>query len=244
MNMKFIVALCGGASLLAIAPAAFAQQAAPTSTAPSTLETVVVTGSRIVRNGYAAPTPVTVATADQLQALTPTDIPDGLNKLPVFDGSQVGGAGSNGSGVAGNYLNLRDFGINRTLILMNGLRVPPTNYNGQIDANTIPQMLLQRVDVVTGGASAVYGSDAVTGVVNFVMDTHFNGLKLQADTGISNSGDIRLHPLRDRGRGRRCEPRSLRRQLRALPGRRPDSRPTSLRHGRHGLGLRRVGAGE
>jgi outer membrane receptor protein involved in Fe transport len=191
--MKSFAALCGGVSLLAIGPAAFAQDgAAPANQAASggqTLDTVVVTGSRIVRNGYAAPTPVTVAPAAQLEAITPTDITDALIKLPVFNGSTVQAAGSNGSGVAGNYLNLRSFGINRTLILMDGLRVAPTNFNGQVDANAVPQMLLQRVDVVTGGASAVYGSDAVTGVVNFVMDTHFQGLKAMAQTGISARDD-------------------------------------------------------
>jgi iron complex outermembrane receptor protein len=191
--MKLVAALCGGVSLLAVGSAAYAQQAAapdaPAAQPTSTIDAVVVTGSRIVRNGYAAPTPVTVAPVTQLEAFTPSDISDALAKLPVFNGSTLQSAGSNGSGVAGNYLNLRSFGINRTLILMDGVRVAPTNFNGQVDANSIPQMLLQRVDVVTGGASAVYGSDAVTGVVNFIMDTHFQGLKAMADTGISSRGD-------------------------------------------------------
>ena len=163
----------------------------PAAVQASTAGTVTVTGTRIVRNGYAAPTPVTVATAADLQALTPSNIPDALNKLPEFAGSLSSAAGAAATGVPGNYLNLRDFGVNRTLILMNGLRVAPTNYNGQVDTNSIPQMLLQRVDVVTGGASAVYGSDAVTGVVNFIMDTHFNGLKGSVQTGVSGDGDAR-----------------------------------------------------
>jgi len=195
--MKLLPALCGGVSLLAIGPAAFAQDAsatagqAPATEAPAALDTVVVTGSRIVRNGYAAPTPVTVAPAAELEALTPTTISDALNKLPVFAQSTFAASGATGSAVPGNYLNLRDFGINRTLILMDGLRVAPTNFNGQVDINSIPQMLVQRVDVVTGGASAVYGSDAVTGVVNFVMDTHFNGLKGEVQRGVSDDGDAR-----------------------------------------------------
>jgi len=125
--MKFVVVLCGGASLLAIAPAAFAQQTAPAATAPASLDTVVVTGSRIVRNGYAAPTPVTVASVAQLQTSTPTNVSDALNKLPVFDGSQQGAAGqafsggANVSNVPGNYLNLRDMGPIRTLVLIGGL---------------------------------------------------------------------------------------------------------------------------
>src|ERR1700729_1930571 len=118
--MKLLVALCGGVSLLALASAAYAQDAAAP---PPELETevVVVTGSHVIVNGYSAPTPLTMVPAEQLQELSPTTVPDALNKLPVFDGSTAPAGGSNGSGVAGNYLNLRDFGINRTLILMDGL---------------------------------------------------------------------------------------------------------------------------
>ena len=205
---RFSVALCSGVSFLAVASSAFAQQASANSqqatgaaqqaAAPDqsgATATVVVTGSRIIRNGYSAPTPVTVATVADLEALTPSNIADGLNKLPVFEGSTQSNMNATGTAVSGNYLNLRDFGaagtssVNRTLILVDGLRMPATNFNGTVDVNSIPQMLLQRVDVVTGGASAVYGSDAVTGVVNFVMDTHFKGLKLDAETGISGHGD-------------------------------------------------------
>lgn len=177
--------LLASASCVALlgAVSAYAQDQAPPP------EMVTVTGSRIIQNGYEAPTPLTVLPTEQLQALDPTTIPDALNKLPEFAGSMFAAAGSNGSGVSGNYLNLRDFGINRTLILMNGLRVAPTNFNGQVDINSIPEMLLQRVDVVTGGVSAVYGSDGVTGVVNFIMDTNFNGVKADAEVGQSEHGD-------------------------------------------------------
>ncbi|WP_165837181.1 TonB-dependent receptor domain-containing protein [Phenylobacterium hankyongense] len=201
MITKLMTALCGGVSVLALASPALAQQVnaaadAPVSAsaAPAELEAVVVTGSRI-RNGFAAPTPVTVATVDQLLQTTPSNIPEALNKLPQFAGSttSVGsgnGAGSGASNIfSGNFLNLRSFGAIRTLILMDGRRVPATTLNGQVDTNTLPQMLVQRVDVVTGGASAVYGSDAVTGVVNFVLDTHFTGLKAQAQTGVSDRQD-------------------------------------------------------
>lgn len=195
---KFSIALCGGVSLLAMAPSAFAQQAAsppqapaaaPKAAAPAQLDVVVVTGSRIVRNGYSAPTPVTVVQAAELETLTPSTIPDALNKLPVFEGSIQSNMNATGSAVSGNFLNLRNFGANRTLILLDGLRVPATNFNGTVDVNSLPSMLLQRVDTVTGGASAVYGSDAVTGVVNFILDTRFKGLKLDAESGISAQGD-------------------------------------------------------
>src|SRR5882757_7725787 len=99
---QFSVALCGGASLLVVASTAFAQQAKPdTAQAPQTIQEIVVTGSRIVRNGYAAPTPLTVATAGELEATTPSSIPDGLNKLPAFAGPSTSAGTSNAVGGAG-----------------------------------------------------------------------------------------------------------------------------------------------
>jgi iron complex outermembrane receptor protein len=146
---------------------------------------VVVTGSRIVRDGFQAPTPVTVATADALKASSPTSISDGLNKLPVF----VGSLGPNKTNNIfarpehGNILNLRGLGPNRTLILFNGVRAPPTSYLNTVDVDIFPQLLVERVEVVTGGASASYGSDAVAGVVNYVLDTSFTGAKAEAQIG-------------------------------------------------------------
>jgi iron complex outermembrane receptor protein len=98
-------------------------------------------------------------------------------------------------------------------VLLDGLRVPPTLLNGVVDVDVIPQMLVQRVDTVTGGVSAVYGSDAVTGVVNYVIDKKFNGLKALAQTGVSERG--RRQEGRCRVRGRQAAGRSgpLRGQL-------------------------------
>jgi outer membrane receptor protein involved in Fe transport len=157
---------------------------------PELLESVIVTGSRIVRNGYQSPTPVMVAPIDQLEQTTPSSIPDALNKLPEFTGSTTQSTNSNGTTQPqGSFLNLRGLRPGRTLILLNGMRVPATNALGQVDNNTLPQLLVQRVDVVTGGASAAYGSDAVAGVVNYILNTKYNGLKILAQTGISSQGD-------------------------------------------------------
>ena len=107
----------------------------------------------------------------------------------------MGTAGTNvtssqaGTPSAGNYLNLRRLGQKETLLLLDGQRLPPTSFDGSTDANIIPQALVQRVDVVTGGASAAYGSDAVAGVVNFVIDPAFKGLKASAQYGISSRND-------------------------------------------------------
>jgi outer membrane receptor protein involved in Fe transport len=158
---------------------------------------VVVTGSRIVSNGYQAPTPVTVVSATELLKKAPESLAAGLARLPQF----VGTAGSNvtssqaGTPSAGNYLNLRRLGAIETLLLVDGQRLPPTSFDGTTDANIIPQALIQRVDVVTGGASAAYGSDAVAGVVNFILDNRFNGVKGSVQAGISSRGDDRQHKL-------------------------------------------------
>ncbi len=90
---------------------------------------------------------------------------------------------------APNVLALRNFGAQRTLVLFDGHRVAPANANGTVDVDTLPQILMSRVEVVTGGASAVYGSDAVTGVVNFVLNKRFDGFKFDVNSGISNYGD-------------------------------------------------------
>lgn len=153
---------------------------------------IVVTGTRVARAGYTAPTPVTMLSTEALANKAPASISDGLNQLPVFTGSISNSQDRNsnaGRVRTGNYLNLRSLGPQRVLVLQDGLRLPPTGNAGGTDANMIPQLLIERVDVVTGGASAAYGSDAVSGVVNFVLDKKFIGLKLLAQTGISSRGD-------------------------------------------------------
>ncbi|MGK6318363.1 TonB-dependent receptor plug domain-containing protein [Sphingomonas sp. DT-204] len=168
------------------------QQAASDGAQPATASDIVVTGSRIVRSGYNAPTPVTVIGTDTLTRTAPSNVPDALNQLPQFQGSisQNAQADTGASKVrSGNYLDIRALGPQRVLILEDGRRLPPTSSNGATDANLIPQMLVERVEVVTGGASAAYGSDAVSGVVNFIMDKKFEGVKLNAQGGVSHYGD-------------------------------------------------------
>jgi iron complex outermembrane receptor protein len=151
------------------------------------VERVTVTGSRVISSITQSPTPLTVVSAEQLQSTTPTNIPDALNKLPVFLGSGGQRSVDNASkNAAGNTLNLRNFGAQRTLVLLDGHRVTPSNADGTVDTDVLPQMLMSRVDVVTGGASAVYGSDAVTGVVNFILDKNFEGIKYNINAGTSN----------------------------------------------------------
>ena len=173
------------ASVMAMSAAAYAQ-----TDAQATVETVVVTGSRVITDIASSPTPVTEVTAEQLLTTTPSNVSDALNKLPVFQGSATQrNAGSASGNAGGDFLNLRNFGQQRTLVLMDGMRVPASNQAGSVDISTLPQELFQRVDVVTGGGSAVYGSDAITGVVNFILDKNFSGVKYEANAGISQYAD-------------------------------------------------------
>jgi outer membrane receptor protein involved in Fe transport len=175
--------VCGVA--IAALPNAVLAQGAGTG-----VESVVVTGSRVISDAANSPTPLTIVSTADLLATAPAAIPDGLNKLPVFQGSQtLGRPGDGSANFSSNTLNLRSFGGQRTLVLLDGHRATPSNSDGTVDTDTLPQLLISRVDVVTGGASAVYGSDAVTGVVNFVLDKKFNGFKADINTGISNYAD-------------------------------------------------------
>ena len=206
MVRTFVAALLAGSALI---PAAASAQAASANETPAdasstaaseqpitpsgaTASDIVVTGTRVVRAGYQAPTPVTVLSTATLAQKAPSSLPDALNQIPVFQGS-ISNSQDRNSGSArvrtGNYLNLRSLGPQRVLVLQDGLRLPPTGNAGGTDANMIPQMLIDRVDIVTGGASAAYGSDAVSGVVNFVIDKNLNGVKIQAQRGISQKGD-------------------------------------------------------
>lgn len=185
--------LLAGVALGFVTPA-LAQETAPQAAASSELEleAIVVTGSRIVRDGYEAPTPVSVVTAIEIAKSAPITIADYVNQMPALSGSTTPRTGQAlvGNGTAGaNLLNLRNLGPNRTLTLLNGRRVTPSMLTGAVDVNTMPTALVQRVDVVTGGASAAWGSDAVAGVVNFVLDTKFSGLKGEVQGGGTTHGD-------------------------------------------------------
>ena len=184
---QYALAMAGLVALVLSAQAAAAQDVAQAS-AP---EEVTVTGTRVVRDGYAAPTPVTVIGTAQIQAQAPANLADFVNQLPSIVGSETpnNSSGSLSNGLAGiNALNLRSLGVNRTLILLDGHRTPASATTGDTDINTIPQQLVKRVDVVTGGASADYGSDAVGGVVNFILDKDFMGLKGEAQYGETDAG--------------------------------------------------------
>ncbi|MGN6358390.1 MAG: TonB-dependent receptor domain-containing protein [Novosphingobium sp.] len=190
--MKSTLKLTVGASIMAltVATGAWAQEATPAEGAEANASDIVVTGSRVISNGANSPTPLTTISAETLLATTPASVPDALNKLPVFQGStQPRSAGGSQVMAGQNIINLRNLGPQRALILLDGHRVTPTNPDGTVSIDILPLDLMNKVDVVTGGASAVYGSDAVSGVVNFVLDKKFSGLKADVNGGISTYGD-------------------------------------------------------
>jgi iron complex outermembrane receptor protein len=170
------------------APAAPADDSATSSANGGAVAEVTRTGSHVVRDGYDTPTPVSVISADEIKASAPKSIADFVNTLPSIRGSATtdnsGGSLSNGeSGISA--LNLRALGTVRTLVLFDGKRSAPSAAEGIVDINTLPQALISRVEVVTGGASAAYGSGAVGGVVNFVLDKKFTGVKTSYEYGES-----------------------------------------------------------
>src|SRR5690606_23344534 len=148
---------------LAVAAALGAATTVPIAFGQS-LEEVVVTGSRVIADGFEAPTPVTVVSSDELNMAAPTSLVDSLNQLPQFRGSAqpaTTGVGTTGN-VGQSFMTLRNLGPTRTLILLDGKRVVPSGTDGVFDVSLIPESLVQRVEIVTGGASAAYGSDAVS----------------------------------------------------------------------------------
>lgn len=184
------------AAIIANAPAtvALAQQGNQANQAQgseTTVEEIAVTGSRIVRDGMVTPTPVTVMDTAALAVLSPDQLIDGLRQMPqLFDSNRPDVPGTYGRGAAGSsLLNMRGLGSNRTLVLLNGRRVVPSSKVGAVDINLFPEAMISRMEMVTGGASAAYGSDAVTGVTNFILNTDFTGLDTRIQAGDTGRGD-------------------------------------------------------
>ena len=165
---------------------AAAQTATQTPTASGD-EEIVVTGTRVTRPGTVSASPIATVNSEEIQLQQPSNIETVLRQMPQFvagDGGQV----NNGSSGAAT-LDLRGLTPPRTLVLVDGHRMPGFDFNGLFDVSTVPVDLLRRVDVVTGGASAVYGSDAVAGVVNFVLRDDFQGAQLSFSRSQMENGD-------------------------------------------------------
>ena len=153
---------------------------------------IVVTGTRLRANGYDAPTPTTIISSESLASSAQPNVFNAITQLPSLQGSTGATVGTNNTSTGQNGLssfNLRGLGPIRTLTLLDGQRVVPANVTGVPDISLFPQLLIKRVDIVTGGASASYGSDAVAGVINIITDTKFTGLKGNILGSITTYGD-------------------------------------------------------
>jgi outer membrane receptor protein involved in Fe transport len=149
---------------------------------------IIVTGSRLSQTGFTAPTPVTALDPQQLSVRP--QIAESLREMPALrNSSNPGTHFGDVRSIGRAQMNLRNMGAQRTLVLLNGQRFVTSLDNGAPDVAFFPNALVKRVEIVTGGASAAYGSDAVAGVVNFILDTEFTGLKAGLSGGISSRGD-------------------------------------------------------
>jgi outer membrane receptor protein involved in Fe transport len=173
------------------APEPTKEPAPAVAASDTTVADIIVTGSRVDRAGFSAPTPVTVVGASMLVDRSPSVLIDVIKLLPAARNTStpttasqtIGGTGG------GSFINLRGLGANRTLVLLNGQRMIPTSNIGTVDIAILPQSLVKRIDIVTGGASAAYGSDAVAGVANLVLDTDLSGVRANVEGGVSSRGD-------------------------------------------------------
>jgi outer membrane receptor protein involved in Fe transport len=169
--------------------------AAPASVAPSEAAApdaeIIVTGSRLA-TGFSTPTPVSVVGAARLEQRGITNVADALNEVPSFRPSNTPASGElapSAGYIGGRILDLRGLGAVRTLTLVDGKRFVPSTTQATVDTNMIPSILLERAEVVTGGASAQYGSDAVAGVANLILNHKLNGFKFSGTGSITKYGD-------------------------------------------------------
>lgn len=169
------------------------QNVAPASSVPAAAEPaqdkgdIVVTGSRIARRDYVSDSPIVTQSADQIRNSGTVNLETVLNRLPQF----VPGQGAYTPGQGGRAtLNLRGLGEQRNLILLDGRRLPPATALGVVNINIIPQGILSGIETISGGASATYGSDAISGVVNFKSKQSFDGMQIDIQKGVTERGDV------------------------------------------------------
>lgn len=170
---------------LIIPPLAAPAAAQPADEAPD--DVIVVTGTRIPRKDQSAPSPVVSFDRKELTAFGSTVVEDFLNTAP--QATPDFGRGTNNPGDGSASIDLRGLGRGRTLVLFNGRRLAPTGTGGAIDVNAIPAAMIARVELVSGGASAVYGSDAVAGAVNFISRDDFEGIEANGQYDVFGAGD-------------------------------------------------------
>ena len=167
---------------------ALGQTPPPAQEEAAEISEIVVTGSRIARSDFSSASPIVTTGKEELDQAGTVNLENALNQLPQFVQGQTQST-IGAVALAGRAsLNLRGLGETRNLVLLDGRRLPLSNANGVVDVNMIPQFIVESVETITGGASAVYGSDAMSGVVNFKSVRDFSGLKLDVRSGFSDQG--------------------------------------------------------
>ena len=156
-----------------------------------TAERVEITGSRIKTVGAISNSPVTSIASEEINSSQPAAVEEVIRGLPAAVPAIGPGTNNGTNGTAS--IDLRGLGSNRTLVLMNGRRLVPATLGASVDTNTIPIALLERIDLVTGGASAVYGADAVSGVANFILKRNFQGVEFSSNFGSSEQNDAKRY---------------------------------------------------
>ncbi|NND37495.1 MAG: TonB-dependent receptor, partial [Gammaproteobacteria bacterium] len=178
------LAVCLGTVAAVATSPAFAQA---TGAAGPIREEILVTGSRIARADLEAVSPIVVVQSDTLEKLNITNAEEFLRQLPQFAAGI--GANTNNGNDGSSTVDLRNLGEERTLVLVNGKRFVPFDYQGYVDVAMIPARLIERVEIITGGASAVYGSEAIAGVVNFILKNEFEGAAVDGSYNVTEEGD-------------------------------------------------------
>ncbi len=179
--------IISGLAIAAASAGVASAQTAPESDSTE-IEAVVVTGSRIVRPDYVSSSPIVSVGQEQLSKTGSVTVDTLLNQMPQFVPG-VSSTSNNPSNGGQANIQLRGLGSARTLVLMNGHRVVPSNADGSVDVNIIPSAIVQNIEVITGGASATYGSDAMAGVVNFKLNDRFSGVQVDAQYGVTDAKD-------------------------------------------------------
>ncbi len=195
MGFKITLLACASTCVLASVPALAQQDGLPDAVpqdedgARSEVgDEIVVTGSRIRRQDYVSESPIVTVEDTFLESTGAATVDETLNQLPQFTASATGQT-SSAAGGGRATVNLRGLGIERTLVLIDGRRYQPSDPLGAVDLNTIAPSLIETVEVITGGASAVYGSDAIAGVVNFILQDDFEGVELDVQYGETDEND-------------------------------------------------------
>jgi len=188
---QMLLLLCAGAI---VCPPAWAQEQSQEREADnSEVEEIVVTGTRIKRRDFFTPSPLMTISEDEIEYSGQWTLEETLNQMPQVTPDYGRASNNPGNGMA--RVALRNMGPGRSLVLLNGRRVGASGKSGYVDINNIPQTLIERVEIITGGTSAVYGSDALAGVVNFITRQNFTGFAVDASASVTEHGDAQSYDL-------------------------------------------------